>query len=41
MSIIMVRMWMDQFRQIPPTDVNAYPVEAQIAWKILLSKTRR
>jgi hypothetical protein len=34
-DIIMVQMWMDQFRKLPPENVNELPVEARIAWALI------
>jgi len=34
-DIIMVQMWMDQFRKLAPENINELPVEARIAWALV------
>ncbi len=32
-NFVLVIAWMDQFRRIPPEDINSLPIEARIAWR--------
>lgn len=40
-DMVMVKMWEDQFRQIPPTNLDALPLEAKIAWRMVTETLRR
>ena len=34
-SLILVQMWADQLRRLPPDSLEGYPAEAVIAWRMV------
>lgn len=40
-DLLMVQMWFDQFKKIPPTNLDDLPEEAKIAWALILKSLRR
>lgn len=37
-SLVLVQIWIEQFKRLPPDNINEYPIEAKIAWRRLTSR---